>query len=135
MTNNSVRCSIARHYANVHPDYVRALRMFHCLTLVSPPPWHLPFGRFVLLCFALFCLCFLFACLFSCLASARGFLTIPPRVVDLDDRQCFTARSAMRLKKNRLSVLLGESLAGATYPAQTLGARFGDCTAAFVAFP
>ena len=25
-----------------------------------------------------------------------GVFTIPPRVVDLDDRQCFTARSAMR---------------------------------------
>ena len=32
----------------------------------------------------------------SCFASVRGFFTIPPRVVDLDDRQGFTARSAMR---------------------------------------
>ena len=52
-----------------------------------------------------FCFC-LFACLCVCfpvLHVPGVFLTIPPRVVELDDRQCFTARSAMRLKKKDLS--------------------------------
>ena len=65
-------------------------RLFH------PPP---DTGRWsvVWLFFVLFvCVCGVCVCLFSCFASVRGFFTIPPRVVDLDDRQCFTARSAVR---------------------------------------
>ena len=73
-------------------QHMRALRMSHCLTLVSPPSGTCRVA-------GLFCcvfVCVVFCLLFSCFASARGFLTVPLRVVDLDDRQCFTARSAMR---------------------------------------
>ena len=78
---------------------MRALRMSHCFTLVSPSPLALAAWLVGFVC--LFCC---FGCVFclSCFASAREFLfslTIPPRVVDLDDRQCFTARSARRKKK------------------------------------
>ena len=76
---------------------MRALRMSHGLTLFHPPlaPAVWPFFWCVLFVFVFVFVCF-FVCLFPCFACARGLLTIPPRVVDLDDRQCFTARSAMR---------------------------------------
>ena len=70
---------------------MRALRMSHCFTLVSPFPSHLPLvvvvaGLWLRLVFPGF-------------ASARGiFLVYTSRV--LDDRQCFTARSARRKKKS-----------------------------------
>ena len=62
-------------------------------------PSHLPLvGGLAVFVFGLafVFVCGVCVCLFSCFASVRGFFTIPPRVVDLDDRQCFTARSAMR---------------------------------------
>ena len=101
-------------------QHMRALRMFHCLTLASPPPGTCPAVRPV--CVVVFLCCFVCVfCLLVCfpvlqvpgmlgsrlllrlvIAASHGvrcgcqFLTIPPQVVDLDDRQCFTARSAMR---------------------------------------
>ena len=68
---------------------------------VSPPfhqlshlPLTLAAGRFLFfLCFWLCLCCCLF--LFLVLQVSRDF-TIPPRVLDLDDRQGFTARSALR---------------------------------------
>ena len=47
----------------------------------------------------LFCLVVFLVLLCLVLQVPGGVLTIPPRVLDLDDRQCFTARSARR-KKN-----------------------------------
>ena len=69
---------------------------------VSPPfhqLFHLPLTLAAGRCLVVFVFgfgCGVFVWLFSCFASVRGFFTIPPRVVDLDDRQGFTARSAMR---------------------------------------
>ena len=58
-----------------------------------------------LLCVFVCCFGFLFVCL-PCFASARRLfcLTIPPQITDLDDRQCFTARSAKRKKKSALTI-------------------------------
>ena len=78
---------------------MRALRMSHRFTLVSPAPRRLPSGWLVFVCLFGFVWAFVLLVLFC---SARGFLLsliIPPRVVDLDARQCFTARSARRKKK------------------------------------
>ena len=69
---------------------MRVLRMSHCFTLVSPFPLALAVFCGCCLCFCL--LCFPVFC--KCLG---GVLFIPPRA--LDDRQCFTARSARRKKK------------------------------------
>ena len=63
--------------------------MSHCFTLVSPSPSHLPLV--VVVACVLFVYCFPVFC--KCLG---GVLFIPPRV--LDDRQCFTARSARQKK-------------------------------------
>ena len=67
---------------------------------VSPPfhqlshlPLTLAAGRFLGVG-VWFCLCFCWF-LFPVLQVSRDF-TIPPRVLDLDDRQGFTARSALR---------------------------------------
>ena len=57
--------------------------------------WFLVFGFWCLVVCLVCCVCFLFAFVVFC-KCWEGVLTIPPRV--LDDRQCFTARSA-RLKK------------------------------------
>ena len=77
---------------------------------VSPPfhqlshlPLTLAAGRcLVVFVFWLWVWCFCLVVFFF--ASVRGFFTIPPRVVDLDDRQGFTARSAMRSKKKGVGV-------------------------------
>ena len=82
---------------------MRVLRMFHCLTCgsrVSPSSGTCRGASFVL-CLGGFFVCFVcgLCCLFwfPSFASARVFcLTVLPRVVVLDDRQCFTARSATR---------------------------------------
>ena len=71
------------------------LRTFHllftnCLTF----PWHLPPVGVWLFVFLALLVVFLFVC-FLVLQVSRDF-TIPPRVLDLDDRQGFTARSALR---------------------------------------
>ena len=73
---------------------LRVLRMSHCFTLVSPSLSHLPA---VVLLWVL-CLVGVFVC-FSGFASARVvFLVSTSRV--LDDRQCFTARSARQKKRS-----------------------------------
>ena len=69
---------------------MRVLRMSHCFTLVSSSPLHLPLV--VVVACVLFVSCFPVFC--KCLG---GVLFIPPRV--LDDRQCFTARSARQKKR------------------------------------
>ena len=74
-------------------QHMRVLRMSHCFTLVSPFPSHLPPVVVVVV---------LWLCLvFPGFASALGdFLVYTSRV--LDDRQCFTARSARRQKKKHI---------------------------------
>ncbi len=72
--------------------------MSHCVTLVSPFLLALAAWLVGCLCLVVFCLgVFLFCCLV--LQVPGGVLTIPLRVLDLDDRQCFTTRSARRKKK------------------------------------
>ena len=68
---------------------------------VSPPfhqlshlPLTLAAGRCLVVCVFALLVVFLFVC-FLVLQVSRDF-TIPPRVLDLDDRQGFTARSALR---------------------------------------
>ena len=59
-------------------------RLFH-----SPPDtcrWSVVW-LFLFLVWLLLFLFMVFVFAFSCFASVRGFFTIPPRVVDLDDRQ------------------------------------------------
>ena len=73
-------------------QHMRVLRMSHCFTLVSPPPFCT--CRFVLCCsvVGVVLVCFLV------FASARVVSVVFSSRV-LDDRQCFTARSARHQKK------------------------------------
>ena len=61
---------------------------------MSHHPLTLAAGRFFV-CLLFLCLLFGFWCLFPVLQVSWNFI-IPPRVLDLDDRQGFTARSAMQ---------------------------------------
>ena len=59
----------------------------------SHHPLTLAAGRFLFVCAWFLFLLFGFWCLFPVLQVSWDFI-IPPRVLDLDDRQGFTARSA-----------------------------------------
>ena len=60
---------------------------------MSHHPLTLAAGRFLFVCLWFLCLLFGFWCLLPVLQVSWDFI-IPPRVLDLDDRQGFTARSA-----------------------------------------
>ena len=83
---------------------MRALRMSHCLTCFTTLPctcrWPFPFVVVVWLgsLFGLFAFVWLFC--FPLVLQVQGvFISLFSRV--LDDRQCFTARSARHKKKHR----------------------------------
>ena len=76
-------------------QHMRVLRMSHGFTLVSPPPFALAGGFLLVFVFVGFV--FGFLCFFPGFASAKVFLVVFSSRV-LDDRQCFTARSARQKK-------------------------------------
>ncbi len=82
---------------------MRALRTFHCLTPVSPLP--LAPAVSLVVCFGgCFCFGLLFVLwvVFVCLVlQVSGGFSPFLRELDLDDRQCFTARSAALKKKGK----------------------------------
>ena len=86
---------------------MRALRTFHCLTPVSPLP--LAHAVSLVVCFGgCFCFGLLFVLwvVFVCLVlQVSGGFSPFLRELDLDDRQCFTARSAALKKRGRVQAI------------------------------